>query len=223
MANLSERLSLTLKRLTDVIVSVVLYFGTSPISIIVAILIRLKLGMPVFFFQLRPGKNGKPFLIYKFRTMSNKVDTDGEMLPDKDRLDSFGRTIRAFSLDELPEFINVIKGDMSLVGPRPLLIEYLNRYSSEQNRRHEVKPGMTGLAQIKGRNAIAWEDKFMWDVWYVDNKSLKLDLKIVLDTLVVIIKRIGINSPGQSTSTKFMGNASCNDNFFTETGISRKG
>ncbi len=162
-------------------------------------------GRPIFFRQVRPGLNGKPFIMYKFRTMTNERDGDGNLLPDDRRLTSFGRFLRSTSLDELPELINVLKGEMSLVGPRPLLMEYLPLYSTEQFRRHEVKPGITGWAQVNGRNAISWEDKFKFDVWYVDNQSFWLDIKILWMTLVKVFKREGISQAGQATMEKFEG------------------
>ena len=168
---------------------------------------RLKLGSPVLFRQRRPGLHGKPFTIYKFRTMTDARDAQGKLLPDAERLTPFGRFLRSASLDELPELFNVLKGDMSLVGPRPLLMQYLDRYTPEQMRRHEVKPGITGWAQVNGRNAITWEQKFALDVWYVDNKSLGLDGKIILLTLWKILKREGISQPGQATMEEFMGQA----------------
>lgn len=168
-----------------------------------AFLVRIKLGSPVLFRQMRPGMQGKPFELYKFRTMNNKCDLDGNLLPDAERLTKFGRLLRATSIDELPELFNVLKGDMSLVGPRPLLMQYLDRYTPEQARRHEVKPGITGWAQINGRNAITWEEKFKLDVWYVDHRSLWLDIKIILMTIWKIIRREGITQEGQATMEEF--------------------
>lgn len=166
---------------------------------------RIKIGTPVLFTQERPGLYGKAFCVYKFRTMTNEKDTSGNLLPDADRLVPFGRFLRSTSLDELPELINVLKGDMSLVGPRPLLMEYLERYTPEQARRHEVRPGITGWAQVNGRNALSWEEKFQLDVWYVDNRSLWLDIKILFLTLWKTIKRENISQEGQATMSKFMG------------------
>ena len=168
-------------------------------------LIRRKLGSPVFFRQVRPGMNGKPFEMVKFRTMTDKRGPDGQLLPDAQRLTHFGRFLRSSSLDELPELWNVLKGDMSLVGPRPLLMEYLPLYSPEQARRHEVRPGVTGWAQINGRNAINWEDKFKLDTWYVDNKSLWLDIKILWLTVKKVLVREGISAVGEATMSKFTG------------------
>lgn len=161
------------------------------------------MGPPVFFRQVRPGKDGKPFRIIKFRTMLDICSKDGRALPDKDRLTPLGKFMRSTSLDELPELLNVLKGDMSIVGPRPLLMQYLDRYTPEQSRRHEVKPGLTGWAQVNGRNAITWEDKFKLDVWYVDNWSLFLDLRIIAMTVVKVLKREGISQKGEATMAEF--------------------
>ena len=168
-----------------------------------AILVRIKLGSPVLFEQRRPGLYGKPFILLKFRTMTDERDANGELLPDAVRLTSFGKALRRYSLDELPQLFNVIKGDMSLVGPRPLLMEYLDYYTPMQARRHEVKPGITGWAQVNGRNAISWEEKFALDVWYVDNCSFILDLKILWMTFLKVVKSEGISQPGQATMEKF--------------------
>ena len=168
-------------------------------------LVRRKLGSPVFFRQVRPGMNGKPFEMVKFRTMTDERGPDGQLLPDAVRLTPFGRFLRSSSLDELPELWNVLKGDMSLVGPRPLLMEYLPLYSPEQARRHEVRPGVTGWAQINGRNAISWEDKFKLDTWYVDNQSLWLDIKILWLTVKKVLVREGISAPGDATMPVFTG------------------
>lgn len=170
-----------------------------------AIAVLISLGSPVLFRQQRPGLNGRPFVLLKFRTMTNACDAHGNLLPDEERFTRFGRFLRRTSLDELPEFFNVLKDDMSLVGPRPLLMQYLVRYSPEQARRHEVKPGITGWAQVNGRNALTWEQKFEHDVWYVDNQSLRLDLKIIALTIWKIIKREGISQPGQATMEEFKG------------------
>lgn len=176
------------------------------------LLIRLNLGSPVFFTQQRPGLHGKPFFMNKFRTMTDGTDSSGNLLADIDRLTPFGRFLRSTSLDELPEFWNVIKGEMSLVGPRPLLMEYLDYYTPEQARRHEIKPGITGWAQINGRNALSWEDKFKLDVWYVDNQSLMLDFKILLLTILKTVKKEGISQPGLATAEKFKGSSVENAN-----------
>ena len=178
-----------------------------PLLILIA-LIRRKLGSPVFFTQVRPGMHGKPFKMVKFRSMISERSTDGELLPDAVRLTPFGRFLRSTSLDELPELWNVLKGDMSLVGPRPLLMEYLPLYSPEQARRHEVRPGITGWAQVNGRNAIAWEDKFKLDVWYVDHCSLWLDIKILWLTVKKVLVREGISAAGEATMGKFTGSKS---------------
>lgn len=178
----------------------------APVIVITALQVRRKLGSPVFFRQIRPGKEGIPFEMIKFRTMLDAIDAQGEPLPDSDRLTSFGQRVRSSSLDELPELWNVLKGDMSLVGPRPLLMEYLPLYSEQQYRRHEVRPGVTGWAQVNGRNAISWEDKFNLDVWYVDNRSLCLDLKILFLTVKKVLVRDGISGEGEVTMSKFNGN-----------------
>ena len=167
--------------------------------------VRHKLGSPAFFRQERPGLKGRPFNMVKFRTMTNELSTDGQLLLDADRLTSFGRFLRASSLDELPELLNVLKGDMSLVGPRPLLIEYLPLYSVEETRRHDVRPGITGWAQVNGRNALSWQEKFKLDVWYVDNRSMWLDLKILWMTLRKVVMREGISAAGDATMPRFTG------------------
>ncbi|MBR4435120.1 MAG: sugar transferase [Clostridia bacterium] len=177
----------------------------SPVLLITAVLVRVKLGSPVLFIQERPGRDGKIFKLYKFRTMTDDRDENGELLPDDQRLPAFGQKLRSTSLDELPELINMIKGDMAVVGPRPLLVRYLQRYNAHQARRHEVRPGFTGLAQVRGRNAISWEEKFDWDVKYVDNITFKSDFKIVLDTIKTVIKREGISGGESATMTEFMG------------------
>lgn len=197
-----------LKRLFDIVAS---FFGLlllSPVIAIVAWQIRRKLGSPVLFRQVRPGKDGKPFEMIKFRTMRDAVDANGNPLPDEERMTPFGSFLRSSSLDELPELWNVLKGDMSLVGPRPLLMEYLPLYSTEQYRRHEVRPGVTGWAQINGRNAISWEDKFKLDVWYVDNQSFWLDIKILWLTVKKVLVRDGISAEGEATMTAFSGSGS---------------
>jgi sugar transferase EpsL len=193
------------KRAFDFIASIVAIIGLSPVFLLLAVILRWKLGTPIFFCQQRPGLGGRPLLLYKFRTMTDVCDDKGVLLPDFERLTAFGRFLRSTSLDELPELINVLKGDMSLVGPRPLLMQYLGRYTPEQARRHEVRPGITGWAQINGRNAITWEEKFKLDVWYVDNWTLWLDIKIIFLTIWKIFKREGINQPGQATMKEFKG------------------
>lgn len=194
-----------LKRACDLIASLLALIVLWPVILLVVILIRFKLGSPVIFKQTRPGLNGKPFNMLKFRSMLDATDKEGCPLPDEQRLTRFGRILRSTSLDELPGLINVIKGDMSLVGPRPLLVEYLPLYSSEQARRHEVRPGITGWAQVNGRNAISWEDKFKLDVWYVDNRSFWLDVKILLLTVKKVFVREGISAEGEATMSKFTG------------------
>ncbi|RBP20324.1 lipopolysaccharide/colanic/teichoic acid biosynthesis glycosyltransferase [Marinobacter pelagius] len=195
-----------MKRIFDFIAALLGLFILAPILLIVALLVKLKLGSPVFFRQVRPGKGGNPFQMVKFRTMLDATDKNGSPLPDDRRMTRFGSFLRSTSLDELPELWNVLKGDMSLVGPRPLLMEYLPLYSQEQYRRHEVRPGVTGWAQINGRNAISWEDKFKLDVWYVDNQSFCLDLKILFLTVKRVLVREGISGDGEVTMSKFTGN-----------------
>ena len=192
-----------MKRIFDITLAISTFFVLSPLIVIIIILIRLTIGKPVFFKQERPGLCGKPFVIFKFRTMTDDVDEYGSLLPDSKRLTPFGILLRSTSLDELPELFNIFKGEMSFVGPRPLLMPYLGRYSQEQVRRHEVKPGITGWAQVNGRNAITWEDKFKLDVWYVDNQTFKLDFKILAMTIWKILKREGINQQGHATSEEF--------------------
>jgi sugar transferase EpsL len=194
-----------MKRLFDLTIAVSSVIILSPFFALIGILVRLKIGSPVLFRQMRPGLYGRPFTIYKFRTMTDERYADGDLLPDGKRLTRLGRFLRKTSMDELPELFNVIKGDMSIVGPRPLLMQYLERYSPEQARRHEVRPGITGWAQVNGRNAILWEDKFKHDVWYVDNWSLWLDVKIVLMTVWKILKMEGISQSGHATAQEFLG------------------
>jgi sugar transferase EpsL len=194
-----------LKRLFDIIISLILLILFSPLMIIIGCLVRWKLGSPVFFKQMRPGLHGKPFYFYKFRTMTNQTDSNGRLLSDAERLTSVGLFLRKYSLDELLQLFNVLKGDLSLVGPRPLLMDYLPLYNAEQARRHEVKPGITGWAQVNGRNAISWEEKFVLDVWYVDNYSFLLDIKIIFITIKKVFRTEGINQPGQMTVEPFTG------------------
>lgn len=196
------------KRIIDILVSSLGLVILLPVILAVAVLVCFFLGRPVLFRQQRPGYKGKPFDIYKFRTMTDERDSKGNLLSDSARLTRLGRFLRRLSMDELPEIFNILRGDMSLVGPRPLLMEYLPRYSSEQRRRHDVYPGLTGWAQINGRNAITWQDKFKLDVWYVDHWSFWLDFRIILMTLWKVIKREGINQPGQETIEYFKGNES---------------
>lgn len=191
------------KRIIDVLLAGVGLIVLSPLFLAIALIIRLTMGSPVFFVQVRPGLEGKPFRMVKFRTMRNAFDSDDKPLPDAMRLTRLGTFLRATSLDELPELWNVLRGEMSLVGPRPLLMEYLERYTPEQNRRHEVRPGITGWAQVNGRNAISWEKKFEYDVWYVDNYSFWLDVKILLLTVLKVFKREGISAEGHVTTPEF--------------------
>lgn len=193
------------KRLLDLTLTIAALVLLTPLIVALAILVRVRLGSPILFRQKRPGLGGRPFTLHKFRTMTDARDAGGQLLPDGARLTRFGRFMRAASLDELPELFNVLKGEMSLVGPRPLLMEYLVRYSAEQARRHEAKPGITGWAQINGRNAINWDERFKLDVWYVDHIGFLLDLKIILMTLVKIIRREGISADGHPTMPVFMG------------------
>jgi lipopolysaccharide/colanic/teichoic acid biosynthesis glycosyltransferase len=193
------------KRFLDLLVAALLLSLLLPVMIALMLVVRLRLGTPVLFRQLRPGLNGHPFIMFKFRTMTDARDHDGQLLPDSDRLTAFGRFLRASSLDELPELWNVLKGDMSMVGPRPLLLEYLDLYSPEQARRHEVRPGITGWAQVNGRNALDWEDKFKLDVWYVDNRTLWLDIKILWFTVHKVLARDDINASGEATMPRFDG------------------
>jgi lipopolysaccharide/colanic/teichoic acid biosynthesis glycosyltransferase len=194
------------KRIFDLILTSLGLILLSPFMLLTALSVRIFLGTPLVFRQQRPGYKGRPFFIYKFRTMTDATDAAGNLLPDSKRLTRLGRFLRALSLDELPELINILRGEMSLVGPRPLLMEYLKRYSPEQMRRHDVYPGLTGWAQVNGRNAITWQDKFALDVWYVDHWSFWLDIKIIFLTLWKVVKREGISQPGQATTEYFMGN-----------------
>jgi sugar transferase EpsL len=193
------------KRLVDVLVAAIAIILLSPLLITVALLVRSKLGSPVLFRQLRPGQDGHPFTLLKFRTMTDGADSNGSPLPDAERLSSFGQLLRRWSLDELPELFNVLRGDMSLVGPRPLLMEYLPLYSREQARRHEVRPGLTGWAQVNGRNAISWDQKFALDLWYVENRSMLLDLRILWLTALNVIRGHGIDDAGGIGQERFKG------------------
>lgn len=197
-----------LKRGFDIAASAIALVVFSPLILILALLVRSRLGSPVLFRQTRPGLRARSFEVIKFRTMTDAVSTDGLPLPDADRLPPFGRWLRSTSLDELPELWNVLLGEMSLVGPRPLHTYYLPRYSPTQARRHEVRPGLTGWAQVNGRNAISWDEKFALDVWYVDNRTFLLDLKIILMTVAKIVRRDGISGEGEATMSEFMGSAS---------------
>ena len=193
------------KRVLDLVLAVPVLVLLLPVLALVATLVHIRLGSPALFRQQRPGLHGRPFTLFKFRTMTDAQDAQGKLRPDAERLTPLGRFLRSTSLDELPEFLNVLKGDMSLVGPRPLMMQYLDRYTPEQMRRHKVRPGITGWAQVNGRNAITWEQKFALDVWYLDHWSLGLDLKILALTLWKILKREGISQPGQATMEEFMG------------------
>jgi lipopolysaccharide/colanic/teichoic acid biosynthesis glycosyltransferase len=195
------------KRVMDLLLTSLLSIVLLPFLGLIALLVKLKLGKPTLFCQQRPGLHGKPFTLYKFRTMTDERDDQGNLLPDADRLTALGNFLRSTSLDELPELFNVLKGDMSLVGPRPLLMEYLPRYTTEQMRRHEVRPGITGWAQVNGRNALTWEQKFKLDVWYVDHCNLWLDIKILVLTLIKVFQREGISQPGRATVDYFTGSS----------------
>ncbi|WP_370213860.1 sugar transferase [Roseovarius sp.] len=196
------------KRSLDILGAAIGLIIFSPILIAITLMIRREMGSPVFFRQTRPGRHGKPFEMVKFRTMRDAIGAEGRPLPDAERLTKLGHFLRSSSLDELPELWNVLKGEMSLVGPRPLLMEYLPLYSPEQARRHEVRPGVTGWAQVNGRNAISWDEKFALDVWYVDNRSLWLDLKIIWLTIRKVVRREGISAAGEATMSKFTGSGS---------------
>ncbi len=195
-----------MKRAFDFCLALILFVIFIPVFIIISFLVWLKLGFPVLFRQTRPGLHGIPFVLYKFRSMTEEKDEQGEFLPDEKRFSRFSRLLRKSSLDELPELINVIKGDMSLVGPRPLLMKYIDLYDEQQARRHEVTPGITGWAQVNGRNLISWEDRFKMDVWYVENKNVWLDIKILLMTVIQVYKQEGVNQDGHVTSQEFTGN-----------------
>ena len=195
-----------MKRAFDLLMAGTAFLVLSPVLLIVAILVRVNLGSPVLFRQTRPGKDGTLFGMVKFRSMRDATGPDGQPLPDSERLTPFGKFLRASSLDELPELWNIIRGDMSIVGPRPLLVEYLPLYSAEQARRHEVRPGLTGWAQVNGRNALSWNEKFALDVWYVDNRSFWLDLRIIWSTALKVVRRADISAEGQATMPKFDGN-----------------
>lgn len=193
------------KRILDLAITLPGILIFSPVFLVIAILVGMNYGTPIIFRQKRPGYRGKPFWVYKFRTMTNALDADNILLPDSQRITRLGRFLRSTSLDELPELFNVLRGEMSLVGPRPLLMQYLERYSPEQARRHDVLPGITGWAQVNGRNALTWEEKFKLDVWYVEHWSFVLDINILLITAVKVLRREGINQPGHTTAEEFMG------------------
>lgn len=196
-----------MKRLVDVMGAAVGLVVLSPLLAVLALAIRVTMGRPVVFAQVRPGLHGKPFRLYKLRTMRHAVDADDRPLPDSERITRLGHLLRSTSLDELPELYNVLKGDMSLVGPRPLLMSYLDRYSPEQARRHDVRPGLTGLAQVAGRNELSWEERFGYDVWYVDHVSVWLDLKILARTVGMVLRREGISHPAHATMHEFLGSS----------------
>lgn len=204
------------KRIFDIVCSFVGLLLLLPVILILAWMIRRKLGSPVFFRQLRPGRNGVPFEMIKFRTMRDAIDASGQPLPDSERMTPFGSFLRSSSLDELPELWNVLKGDMSLVGPRPLLMQYLPLYTAAQNRRHEVRPGVTGWAQVNGRNSLSWDEKFKLDVWYVDNRSLKLDVKILFLTVRKVLIKEGISQENNATMEPFTGSMVDDDKFSRE-------
>lgn len=194
------------KRCLDFLLSLAALIILSPVLLLVAILVRCKLGSPILFKQERPGLHEKIFCMYKFRTMTDAKDSDGNLLPDEVRLTKFGKLLRSTSLDELPELFNILKGDMAIVGPRPLLVQYLPRYNERQHHRHDVRPGFTGLAQVNGRNSISWQEKFEWDVKYVENVSFLMDLRIIAKTVKVVLKRDGISSETSATMEEFRGN-----------------
>ncbi len=196
-----------MKRILDIIIASIALMLLSPLYAFVAYKVKKNLGSPVLFRQVRPGLHGRPFEMIKFRTMKDAIDANGQPLPDSERLTPFGRMLRSSSLDEIPELWNVIKGDMSIVGPRPLLMEYLPLYSPEQAKRHDVRPGMTGYAQVNGRNAIGWEEKFKLDIWYVENQSIWLDFKIMLKTVKKVLAKDDISAEGEATMSKFTGNS----------------
>jgi len=203
-----SRAAMTVKRLLDFVAAWVLLLVTWPLMLVAAVSIRVMLGSPVLFRQVRPGLKGRPFEILKFRSMKDAVDENGRLLPDERRMTWLGSLLRRLSIDELPQLFNVLKGEMSLVGPRPLLVEYLPLYSAEQMRRHEMPPGITGWAQVNGRNAVSWEERFRMDVWYVDHWSLLLDLKILAATFGRVLSRSGVSQPGHATMEPFRGNKS---------------
>jgi len=198
-----KRSSSRAKRIFDFVVALIALLALAPLLLVVVLLVRFRLGSPVFFSQLRPGRGGRVFRLIKFRTMTDARDANGKLLPDSQRMTRFGKWLRSTSLDELPELWAVVKGEMSLVGPRPLLVEYLSRYTSEEARRHEVRPGLTGLAQVRGRNDTTWKVRLRFDVWYVDRRSFLLDLSIIGQTIVQIVRRQGISAKGEATMAEF--------------------
>ena len=195
------------KRLCDLLLGIPGTIALAPLMLVVAIAVALRLGRPIVFKQIRSGKEGHPFTLYKFRTMRDLRDQSGQLIPDQQRLTPFGAWLRSTSLDELPELLNVMKGEMSLVGPRPLLMQYLDRYTPAQARRHEIRPGLTGWAQVSGRNALTWEERFALDIWYIDHWSFTLDLRILMLTLAQVVQRKGIAHPGQATMQEFVGSS----------------
>lgn len=200
-----------IKRKLDIICSVVFIFLFWWLYLIIGILVRIKLGKPILFKQKRPGKDGKPFSLYKFRTMTDETDESGNLLPDDVRLTRFGKFLRATSLDELPEILMILSGDMSMIGPRPLLVKYLPLYNAHQKRRHEVRPGLTGYAQVHGRNSVSWEEKFDMDVWYVDHITFWGDMKILIQTIIKVLKKDGISAEGMATMSEFEGTKNINE------------
>lgn len=194
-----------MKRLFDLALSVIALLFLLPVFILLSLFVLIYLGTPILYSQKRPGKNGQPFKMHKFRTMTNATDDSGRLLSNEERLTGFGRFLRSTSLDELPELINVIKGDMSIVGPRPLLMEYLELYTRKESRRHEVRPGITGLAQVRGRNSLSWRNKFRYDIFYVDHHNLFLDVKLIFETVGKVLKRSNISTPGSDTIERFKG------------------
>ena len=206
-----KRLQIWAKRAIDILVSLLVLILLSPLLLFIMLALKLSAKGPVFFRQQRPGLHGKPFMLVKFRSMVDAYDAQGNPLPPEQRITRLGRILRATSLDELPEFWNILKGEMSLVGPRPLLMRYLDRYTPEQARRHEVKPGLTGWAQVHGRNAVGWEERLALDIYYVDHWSLALDFRILMRTLTTVIKRQGIDEPGRVTMSEFMGTQKKNE------------
>jgi lipopolysaccharide/colanic/teichoic acid biosynthesis glycosyltransferase len=193
------------KRIVDLCVATLVLLCSAPLLLLVALAVRTTLGSPVLFRQQRPGLHGRPFMMMKFRTMRENMDSNGHLLPDAERLTPLGSLLRSTSLDELPELMNVLRGEMSIVGPRPLLMEYLDLYTPEQARRHEVRPGVTGWAQVNGRNSVSWEERFQLDVWYVEHQSLRLDLQIMLRTFTLVLRRTGVNAHGEATMSPFKG------------------
>ncbi len=205
---MTPKMTKIIKLIADEIIATIALIMLLPLLLIIALIIYFTMGKPILFCQQRPGKNSQIFTFYKFRTMTNHQDSEGNLLPDSQRITSIGNFLRKTSLDELPQLWNVVKGDMSIIGPRPLLVKYLDCYTPQQARRHEVKPGITGWAQINGRNTLNWEEKFQFDVWYVDNWSLWLDLKILFLTVIKVLKREGISSQNSATMEEFKGNSS---------------